>query len=181
MHRVGNVSLVLLDPVAIICHWFLKEMRQVGQWRERSGSNNNRGPAVVACSKLCLIFLGDVYLSSWPHTGRLGCKCEPGYRQHLLHLCWPLCRLRRRIPVRRHSLWLHEPPSPARYLSSLLFLLAGQSFYEIDFASCGNLLGLSMLLTASGMCAIPYCKQALLLTVFMSSIGISMGVIDTGK
>lgn len=38
-----------------------------------------------------------------------------------------------------------------------------------------------MLLTASGMCAIPYCKQALLLTVFMSSIGISMGVIDTGK
>lgn len=42
------------------------------------------------------------------------------------------------------------------------------------------LLGVSMLLTAFGMCAIPFCKQALLLTAFMSSIGISMGVLDTG-
>ncbi|KAM9355799.1 sodium-dependent glucose transporter 1 [Pholidichthys leucotaenia] len=42
------------------------------------------------------------------------------------------------------------------------------------------LLGLSMLLTAFGNCAIPYCKQALLLTVFMSSIGTTMGVLDTG-
>lgn len=38
-----------------------------------------------------------------------------------------------------------------------------------------------MLLTAFGMCAIPYCRQAVLLTAFMSSIGISMGVLDTGK
>lgn len=41
--------------------------------------------------------------------------------------------------------------------------------------------GLSMLLTALGMCAIPLCTQALLLTCFMSSIGISMGVLDTGN
>lgn len=37
-----------------------------------------------------------------------------------------------------------------------------------------------MLVTAFGMCAIPFCKQALLLTGLMSSIGISMGVLDTG-
>ncbi|XP_025998771.1 sodium-dependent glucose transporter 1 [Astatotilapia calliptera] len=60
---------------------------------------------------------------------------------------------------------------------------AGGSLLGGILFDCMNphlLLGLSMLLTASGMCAIPYCKQALLLTVFMSSIGISMGVIDTG-
>lgn len=38
-----------------------------------------------------------------------------------------------------------------------------------------------MLVTAFGMCAIPFCKQALLLTGLMSSIGMSMGVLDTGK
>lgn len=42
------------------------------------------------------------------------------------------------------------------------------------------LLGLSMLVTAFGMCAIPFCKQALVLTGLMSSIGMSMGVLDTG-
>lgn len=38
-----------------------------------------------------------------------------------------------------------------------------------------------MLVTAFGMCAIPFCKQALLLTVLMSSIGMCMGVLDTGE
>lgn len=38
-----------------------------------------------------------------------------------------------------------------------------------------------MLVTAFGMCAIPFCKQALLLTGLMSVIGLSMGVLDTGK
>uniref|UniRef100_A0A3P9M0V8 Major facilitator superfamily domain containing 4B n=1 Tax=Oryzias latipes TaxID=8090 RepID=A0A3P9M0V8_ORYLA len=42
------------------------------------------------------------------------------------------------------------------------------------------LLGFSMILTALGMYAIPFCKQAALLTAFMSSIGVSMGVLDTG-
>ncbi|XP_061750088.1 sodium-dependent glucose transporter 1 isoform X2 [Nerophis ophidion] len=42
------------------------------------------------------------------------------------------------------------------------------------------LLGISMLFTACGMCAIPFCKHALLLTGFMSTIGISMGILDTG-
>lgn len=43
------------------------------------------------------------------------------------------------------------------------------------------LAGFSMLVTAFGMCAIPFCKEALLLTGLMSSIGMSMGVLDTGK
>lgn len=38
-----------------------------------------------------------------------------------------------------------------------------------------------MLTTAFGMCAIPFCKQALLLTGLMSVIGMSMGVLDTGE
>ncbi|XP_054900531.1 sodium-dependent glucose transporter 1 [Poeciliopsis prolifica] len=42
------------------------------------------------------------------------------------------------------------------------------------------LLGVSMLLTAFGMFAIPFCKQALFLAGIMSVVGISMGVLDTG-
>lgn len=38
-----------------------------------------------------------------------------------------------------------------------------------------------MLTTAFGMCAIPFCTQALLLTGLMSVIGMSMGVLDTGE
>lgn len=38
-----------------------------------------------------------------------------------------------------------------------------------------------MLLTAFGMFAIPFCKQALLLTGIMSVVGMSMGALDTGK
>lgn len=50
----------------------------------------------------------------------------------------------------------------------------------IDCMNPNILLGVSMLFTALGMCTIPFCKQALLLTVLMSGIGISMGVLDTG-
>ncbi|XP_028996461.1 sodium-dependent glucose transporter 1 [Betta splendens] len=50
----------------------------------------------------------------------------------------------------------------------------------IDCMNPNVLLGFSMLLTGFGMCAIPFCKHALLLTVFMSSIGVSMGILDTG-
>ncbi|XP_006261669.2 sodium-dependent glucose transporter 1 isoform X3 [Alligator mississippiensis] len=42
------------------------------------------------------------------------------------------------------------------------------------------LLGLSMLGTAAGLYAIPWCKKALMLTGLMSVIGVSMGVLDTG-
>lgn len=41
--------------------------------------------------------------------------------------------------------------------------------------------GFSMLVTAFGMFAIPFCKKALILTALMSCVGISMGFLDTGK
>ncbi|XP_034756865.1 sodium-dependent glucose transporter 1 isoform X2 [Etheostoma cragini] len=56
-------------------------------------------------------------------------------------------------------------------------LLAGIFF---DFMNPHLLLGVSMLVTSFGMCAIPFCKQALLLTGLMSLIGMSMGILDTG-
>ncbi|KAJ8355994.1 hypothetical protein SKAU_G00187880 [Synaphobranchus kaupii] len=56
-------------------------------------------------------------------------------------------------------------------------VLAGLLF---DFMNHHLLLGFSMLVTAFGMCAIPFCKKALLLTALMSSVGVSMGVLDTG-
>ncbi|KAK9531174.1 hypothetical protein VZT92_010616 [Zoarces viviparus] len=60
--------------------------------------------------------------------------------------------------------------------------IGGSLFGGILF-DCLNphlLLGFSMLVTSVGMCAIPFCKQALLLTGLMSSIGMSMGILDTG-
>ncbi|KAJ8008959.1 hypothetical protein DPEC_G00083830 [Dallia pectoralis] len=42
------------------------------------------------------------------------------------------------------------------------------------------LLGISMFVTAFGMFFIPFSKTAVLLTVLMSSIGVSMGFLDTG-
>ncbi|XP_054474018.1 sodium-dependent glucose transporter 1 [Anoplopoma fimbria] len=56
-------------------------------------------------------------------------------------------------------------------------LLGGILF---DYINPHLLLGFSMLITSGGMCAIPFCKQALLLTGLMSSIGMSMGILDTG-
>ncbi|XP_067273492.1 sodium-dependent glucose transporter 1 isoform X2 [Pseudorasbora parva] len=42
------------------------------------------------------------------------------------------------------------------------------------------LLGFSMLITALGMSGTPFCKKAWLLTVLMSGVGVSMGILDTG-
>ncbi|NXO76594.1 MFS4B protein, partial [Sitta europaea] len=42
------------------------------------------------------------------------------------------------------------------------------------------LLALSMLGTTAGLYAIPWCKESLLLTILMSIIGGSMGILDTG-
>ncbi|XP_051908637.1 sodium-dependent glucose transporter 1 [Hippocampus zosterae] len=56
-------------------------------------------------------------------------------------------------------------------------LLGGVLF---DCLNPNLLLGFSMLITSCGMCAIPFCKHALLLTGFMSGIGISLGILDTG-
>ncbi|XP_030627344.1 sodium-dependent glucose transporter 1 isoform X2 [Chanos chanos] len=49
-----------------------------------------------------------------------------------------------------------------------------------DFANPHLLLGFSMLCTAFGMFAIPFCKKAVLLTVLMATVGVSMGFLDTG-
>lgn len=75
-------------------------------------------------------------------------------------------------------------------ISNISYIFIGRSAGYIGGSLIGGilfdiinphlLLGFSMLITAFGMCAIPFCKQALLLTGFMSCIGISMGVLDTG-
>ncbi|XP_072300232.1 sodium-dependent glucose transporter 1 [Eucyclogobius newberryi] len=75
-------------------------------------------------------------------------------------------------------------------ISNISYIFAGRSAGYIGGSLLGGtlldyldpylLLGLSMLLTALGMCAIPLCRQVLLLTGFMACIGISMGVLDTG-
>uniref|UniRef100_A0A3B3ZUT2 Major facilitator superfamily domain containing 4B n=1 Tax=Periophthalmus magnuspinnatus TaxID=409849 RepID=A0A3B3ZUT2_9GOBI len=75
-------------------------------------------------------------------------------------------------------------------ISNISYIFAGRSAGYIAGSMLGGalldcmnpylLLGLSMLLTALGMCAIPLCRQALLLTGFMACIGISMGILDTG-
>lgn len=75
-------------------------------------------------------------------------------------------------------------------ISNMSYIFVGRSAGYIGGSLIGGvlfdcmnphlLLGLSMLITAFGMCAIPFCKQALVLTILMSSIGISTGVLDTG-
>lgn len=75
-------------------------------------------------------------------------------------------------------------------ISNISYIFVGRSAGYIGGSLIGGilfectnphlLLGFSLLVTAFGMCAIPFCKQALLLTVLMSSIGMCMGVLDTG-
>ncbi|XP_077408335.1 sodium-dependent glucose transporter 1 isoform X2 [Vanacampus margaritifer] len=75
-------------------------------------------------------------------------------------------------------------------ISNISYIFVGRSAGYIGGSLLGGvlfdcmnpnlLLGFSMLMTSCGMCAIPFCKHALLLTGFMSSIGISMGILDTG-
>ncbi|KAL0967346.1 hypothetical protein UPYG_G00251090 [Umbra pygmaea] len=75
-------------------------------------------------------------------------------------------------------------------ISNLSYIFVGRSSGYIGGSvlsgilfDCMNshlLLGLSMLVTAFGMFAIPFSKTAILLTILMSSIGVSMGFLDTG-
>ncbi|RVE55877.1 hypothetical protein OJAV_G00230400 [Oryzias javanicus] len=75
-------------------------------------------------------------------------------------------------------------------ISNISYIFIGRSAGYIGGSLIGGvlfdcmsphlLLGFSMLLTAFGMYAIPFCKQAALLTAFMLSVGVSMGVLDTG-
>ncbi|CAB1342856.1 unnamed protein product [Coregonus sp. 'balchen'] len=75
-------------------------------------------------------------------------------------------------------------------ISNISYIFIGRSMGYIGGSvlsgilfDCMNsllLLGLSMLVTAFGMFAIPFSKTALLLTALMSSIGVSMGFLDTG-
>ncbi|KAF0023353.1 hypothetical protein F2P81_023983 [Scophthalmus maximus] len=75
-------------------------------------------------------------------------------------------------------------------ISNMSYVFVGRSMGYIGGSLVGGLLfdcmnphlllGLSMLVTALGMCAIPFCVQAMVLTALMSSIGMSMGVLDTG-
>lgn len=75
-------------------------------------------------------------------------------------------------------------------ISNISYIFVGRSAGYIGGSLLGGilfdcvnphlLLGFSMLITSVGMCAIPFCKQALLLTGLMSSIGMSMGILDTG-
>ncbi|KAM6915477.1 sodium-dependent glucose transporter 1 [Xenentodon cancila] len=75
-------------------------------------------------------------------------------------------------------------------ISNISYIFVGRSAGYIGGSLLGGvlfdcmnphlLLGLCMLITSFGMCAIPFCRQAVLLTGFMSSIGMSMGALDTG-
>ncbi|NWJ05004.1 MFS4B protein, partial [Crypturellus undulatus] len=68
------------------------------------------------------------------------------------------------------------------FVGRSLGYLGGSVFGGVLF-DCVNahlLLGLSMLGTTIGLFAIPWCKKSLLLTVLMSVIGSSMGILDTG-
>lgn len=75
-------------------------------------------------------------------------------------------------------------------VSNISYIFAGRSAGYIGGSLLGGtlldclnpylLLGLSMLLTALGMCVIPLCRNVPLLMVLMSCIGISMGILDTG-
>ncbi|KAL2081948.1 hypothetical protein ACEWY4_021766 [Coilia grayii] len=75
-------------------------------------------------------------------------------------------------------------------VSNISYIFVGRSAGYIGGSLLGGilfdcmnpllLLGFSMLVTAFGMFAIPFCKKALILTALMSCVGISMGFLDTG-
>ncbi|XP_062857112.1 sodium-dependent glucose transporter 1 isoform X2 [Trichomycterus rosablanca] len=75
-------------------------------------------------------------------------------------------------------------------ISNISYIFAGRASGYIGGSLLGGilfdlinphlLLGFSMLMTAFGMFATPFCKKALILTALVSSVGISMGILDTG-
>ncbi|NWR47389.1 MFS4B protein, partial [Regulus satrapa] len=65
-----------------------------------------------------------------------------------------------------------------RSLGSLVGSMIGGVLFDCMNASL--LLALSMLGTTAGLYAIPWCNDSLLLTILMSVIGGSMGILDTG-
>ncbi|KAM8809150.1 sodium-dependent glucose transporter 1 [Eudromia elegans] len=75
-------------------------------------------------------------------------------------------------------------------VSDIYYIFVGRSLGYLGGSVLGGvlfdcmnahlLLGLSMLGTTIGLFAIPWCKKSLLLTVLMSVIGGSMGILDTG-
>ncbi|GCB63557.1 hypothetical protein scyTo_0009681 [Scyliorhinus torazame] len=77
-----------------------------------------------------------------------------------------------------------------RNISDISYIFVGRSLGYAGGSLVGGLLfdctnphlliGISMLMTALGMFAIPWCTKAVLLTALMSLIGISMGFLDTG-
>ncbi|XP_032040708.1 sodium-dependent glucose transporter 1 [Aythya fuligula] len=77
-----------------------------------------------------------------------------------------------------------------RNVSDIYFVFVGRSLGYLGGSVLGGvlfdclnahlLLALSMLGTTVGLYGIPWCKKSLLLTVLMSVIGASMGVLDTG-
>ncbi|KAK5853399.1 hypothetical protein PBY51_007187 [Eleginops maclovinus] len=74
-------------------------------------------------------------------------------------------------------------------ISNISYIFVGRSAGYIGGSLFGGLLfdcmsphlllGFSLLVTSVGMFAIPFCKQALLLTGLMSSIGLTTGILDT--
>uniref|UniRef100_A0A8D0BVQ0 Major facilitator superfamily domain containing 4B n=1 Tax=Salvator merianae TaxID=96440 RepID=A0A8D0BVQ0_SALMN len=77
-----------------------------------------------------------------------------------------------------------------RNVSQISYIFVGRSLGYFGGSLTGGilfdcmnaqlLLGLSMVGTAVGLYAIPWCKKALLLTSMMSVIGFAMGILDTG-
>ncbi|NXQ17650.1 MFS4B protein, partial [Peucedramus taeniatus] len=75
-------------------------------------------------------------------------------------------------------------------VSDIYYIFVGRSLGSLGGSVVGGvlldcmnatlLLALSMLGTMAGLYAIPWCKESLLLTVLMSVIGGSMGILDTG-
>ncbi|KAK2846285.1 hypothetical protein Q7C36_011139 [Tachysurus vachellii] len=75
-------------------------------------------------------------------------------------------------------------------ISNISYVFAGRASGYIAGSLLGGilfdlinphlLLGFAMLMTAFGMFATPFCKKALILVALVSSVGVSMGILDTG-
>ncbi|XP_053316019.1 sodium-dependent glucose transporter 1 [Spea bombifrons] len=75
-------------------------------------------------------------------------------------------------------------------VSNISYIFVGRSLGYLGGSVLGGilfervnqhlLLGISLLATAAGLCVIPWCKKALVLTAIMLVVGTSMGFLDTG-